>query len=101
LAKLSKIEWTDSTWNPIRFRVKANAAQIARDKGYKSLVPIAEKKAGRIGQHCEHVSAGCEHCYAETNNHAAYRQTEPAFHTTAAAVTWLIRSSTRRFCCSR
>ena len=69
MAKLSKIEWTDSTWNPIRFRVKANAAQIARDKSYTSLVPIAKKMAGRIGQHCEHVSAGCKHCYAETNNH--------------------------------
>lgn len=63
------IEWTDSTWSPIRFRVKADAAEIARAKGYNSLVQIAERMAGRVGQHCEHVSAGCEHCYAETNNH--------------------------------
>src|SRR6185437_14197561 len=63
------IEWTDSTWSPIRVRVKADAAEIARAKGYSSLVAIAEKMAGRVGSHCEHVSPGCEHCYAETNNH--------------------------------
>lgn len=63
------IEWTDSTWSPIRARVKADAAKIAREKGYASLVQIAGKMAGRVGQHCEHVSPGCEHCYAETNNH--------------------------------
>ena len=63
------IEWTDSTWSPIRARVKADAAEIARAKGYTSLVSIAGKMAGRVGQHCEHVSPGCEHCYAETNNH--------------------------------
>ncbi len=38
----SKIEWTDSTWNPIR---------------------------GVRGKwHCTKVSAGCEHCYAERMN---------------------------------
>src|SRR6185437_1578077 len=63
------IEWTDSTWSPIRVRVKADAAEIARAKGYSSLVAIAEKMAGHEGSHCEHVSPGCEHCYAETNNH--------------------------------
>ena len=63
------IEWTDSTWSPIRVRVKADAAEIARAKGYTSLVQIAEKMAGRLGQHCEHVSPGCEHCYAESHNH--------------------------------
>lgn len=63
------IEWTDATWSPIRYRVREDAADIARAKGYTSLVHIAEKMAGRVGQHCEHVSAGCEHCYAETNNH--------------------------------
>lgn len=63
------IEWTDATWSPIRYRVREDAADIARAKGYTSLVQIAEKMAGRVGQHCEHVSAGCEHCYAETNNH--------------------------------
>ena len=63
------IEWTDSTWSPIRARVRLDAADIAGAKGYRSLVSIAEKMAGRVGQHCEHVSPGCEHCYAETNNH--------------------------------
>ena len=63
------IEWTDSTWSPIRARVRTDAAAIAREKGYTSLVPIAEKMAGHVGQHCEHVSPGCNHCYAETNNH--------------------------------
>jgi protein gp37 len=63
------IEWTDSTWSPIRFRVKVDAAAIARAKGYTSLVTIAEKMAGHVGTHCEHVSPGCEHCYAESNNH--------------------------------
>ena len=63
------IEWTDSTWSPIRFKVRQDAAAIAREKGYTSLVTIAEKMAGRVGQHCEHVSPGCAHCYAESNNH--------------------------------
>jgi protein gp37 len=63
------IEWTDSTWSPIRFRVRKDAAAIAHAKGYTSLVTIAEKMAGRVGPHCEHVSPGCVHCYAETNNH--------------------------------
>jgi protein gp37 len=63
------IEWTDSTWSPIRFRVKQDAAAIAQAKGYTSLVSIAERMAGHVGPHCEHVSPGCENCYAETNNH--------------------------------
>ena len=65
----TEISWTDSTWSPIRVRVKADAAEIASAKGCTSLVEIAGKMAGRVGQHCEHVSPGCEHCYAETNNH--------------------------------
>jgi protein gp37 len=63
------IEWTDSTWSPMRARVKPDAVAIAVEKGYTSLVAIADKMAGRTGQHCEHVSPGCERCYAETNNH--------------------------------
>ena len=63
------IEWTDATWSPIRYRVREDAADIARAKGYTSLVQVAEKMAGHVGQHCEHVSDGCLHCYAETNNH--------------------------------
>lgn len=63
------ISWTDSTWSPIRVRVKSNAADIAREKGYTSLVSIAEKMSGRVGPHCEKISPGCVNCYAETNNH--------------------------------
>lgn len=69
MAQKTGIEWTDSTWSPIRARVKTDAGTIAREKGYGSLVAIADKMAGRVGQHCEHVSPGCLHCYAETNNH--------------------------------
>jgi protein gp37 len=65
----SSIEWTDYTWSPIRVRVKSDAAKIAKAKGYTSLVQIAEKMAGHVGPHCEHVSPGCEKCYAGTNNH--------------------------------
>jgi len=47
MAGHSKIEWTDATWTPIRAR---------------------NLKTGKIGWHCEHVSPGCENCYAETMN---------------------------------
>ncbi len=43
----SKIEWTDSTWNPIRAR---------------------NLKTGKVGWHCEHATTGCEFCYAEGFN---------------------------------
>lgn len=42
----SKIQWTDNSWNPIR----------------------AVTSDDRVGWHCERVSPGCEHCYAETQN---------------------------------
>jgi protein gp37 len=64
----SSIEWTDATWTPIRARVKQDAAQIARDKGYTSLAQIAERMVGRVGPHCEHASPGCDFCYSETGN---------------------------------
>jgi protein gp37 len=64
----SKIEWTDATWTPLRARVRQNAAEIARDKGYGSLVQIAKEMAGRVGPHCERVSPGCSNCYSESNN---------------------------------
>ena len=64
----SDIEWTDASWTPIRARVKADAAAIAKRKGYTSLVPIAEKMAGHVGPHCERVSPGCVNCYSEANN---------------------------------
>lgn len=54
MAEISKIEWTDSTWTPIRARRIA----IANDGSGKEL----------IGWHCEHVSPGCKHCYAEGMN---------------------------------
>lgn len=47
MADKSKIEWTDSTWNPIRARDNAT---------------------GKIGWHCTHVSEGCRNCYAEGFN---------------------------------
>lgn len=37
------IEWTDSTWNPIRAR---------------------DRKTGKLGHYCELLSPGCAHCYA-------------------------------------
>jgi protein gp37 len=43
----SAIEWTDSTWNPIRAR---------------------NLKTGKVGWHCEHATTGCEFCYAEGFN---------------------------------
>lgn len=68
VAEKTKIEWTDTTWSPIRVRVRDDAARVAKAKDYISLVPIATRMAGHVGQHCEHVSPGCAHCYAETNN---------------------------------
>src|SRR5579872_2008299 len=73
----SSIEWTDASWTPIRARVKEDAADIARARGYASLVQILEARKpngelrvppGKIGPHCEHCSPGCENCYSETNN---------------------------------
>ncbi len=43
----SAIEWTNSSWNPIRAR---------------------NLKTGKIGWHCEHSTTGCEFCYAEGFN---------------------------------
>jgi protein gp37 len=68
LSANSKIEWTGSTWTPIRAQVKDDAGAIATAKGYTSLVQIATKMSGHIGPHCEHASPGCDHCYSETSN---------------------------------
>src|SRR5690348_8356514 len=43
----SSIEWTDSTWSPIRAR---------------------NPDDGKTGWHCVKVSPACAHCYAETFN---------------------------------
>lgn len=43
----SKIEWTESSWTPIRTR---------------------NRETGKVGWHCEHASPGCELCYAESLN---------------------------------
>jgi protein gp37 len=47
MAQNSKIEWTNDTWNPIRAR---------------------NRRTGKLGWHCEHVTAGCVNCYAERRN---------------------------------
>lgn len=44
MADKTAIEWTDATWNPIRAR---------------------NRKTGKVGWHCTHVTAGCANCYAE------------------------------------
>lgn len=82
MSQKTKIEWTDggSTWNPLRARVRKNAAQIAHEKGYTSLVKIltgvksTAEAPPRVmpgetwGYHCEVSSPGCQRCYACTLN---------------------------------
>jgi protein gp37 len=47
MGERSKIEWTESSWNPIRAR---------------------HRETGRLGWHCTHASEGCRNCYAESMN---------------------------------
>lgn len=47
MSTTSKIEWTDSTLNPIRAR---------------------HKETGKVGWHCTKPSTGCKGCYAEAMN---------------------------------
>jgi len=47
MADNSKIEWCDSSWSPIRAKLKGS---------------------DRWGYHCERVSPGCKNCYASTMN---------------------------------
>ena len=68
MSQTTKIEWADATWSPIRARVKQDAAELARQKGYTSLIQIATKMVGRVGQHCELVSTGCKNCYSGNDN---------------------------------
>lgn len=51
MADKSKIEWTDASWSPIRARIVAPDGTILK-----------------WGYHCEKVSPGCAHCYAEIMN---------------------------------
>lgn len=47
----TKIQWSDATWNPLR-----------------AIGPSRPGNEQAIGWHCERVSPGCQHCYAETIN---------------------------------
>jgi protein gp37 len=47
VSQKTSIEWTDSTWTPIRAR---------------------NRETGKVGWHCEHVSPGCALCYAGRQN---------------------------------
>lgn len=47
----TSIQWTGKTWNPIRAR---------------------NRKTGKVGWFCEHVSEGCRNCYAERMNRNTY-----------------------------
>lgn len=54
----TKIEWTESTWTPIRAR-------------YAKPLPDADPgdlADAKLGWHCEHVSEGCRFCYSESMN---------------------------------
>ena len=51
MGSITGIEWTGSTWNPIRARV---------------INPDGSR--GKLGYHCEHVSEACRWCYAEKFN---------------------------------
>jgi len=54
VAEKTSIEWTNSTWTPIRARH----------------IELQDDGSGRerIGWHCEHASPGCVNCYAEGIN---------------------------------
>lgn len=76
----SPIQWTDSSWTPLRARVRDDAAEIAAAKGYTSLIAIAKKMAGHVGPHCEKVSEGCDNCYSCTNNERCLPQNGTGLH---------------------
>jgi protein gp37 len=58
----SDIEWTGSTWNPIKARLRAHT--LAPTKAN----PLRIVPAGTVGYHCERVSPGCKRCYACAGN---------------------------------
>lgn len=47
----TKIEWSQKSWSPIRAR---------------------NRVTGDVGWFCEHMSSGCDNCYAETMNVNTY-----------------------------
>lgn len=49
----TKIQWTEATWNPVR-------ATYSTTDGVGQVL--------KRGWHCERVSPGCQHCYAERLN---------------------------------
>lgn len=65
----TEISWTDSTWSPIRARVKADAHEIAILHGWNDLAEIVKAMTGHVGQHCEQISDGCKFCYSKSNQH--------------------------------
>ena len=95
MGQTTKISWTDATWSPLRTRVRQNAAEIARAKGYSSLVSIAERMAGHAGPHCETVSEGCRHCYSAANNHRCLPANGPGRRPTDLAAVRSIRDQCR------
>lgn len=69
------IEWTGSTWTPIRARLKANALEIASARKWLDIVEILQRIAAKgrqfvdvVGPHCEMITTGCAHCYSGSNN---------------------------------
>jgi protein gp37 len=57
----TEISWTDATWNPIRARLRDH-------ERLTQLGGTAIVSAGTWGYHCERISPGCQHCYAERMN---------------------------------
>src|SRR6185312_3111617 len=53
---------TDASWTPIRARPRSGQ-KIVGEPGWKSARP-----GGKPGWYCEHLTAGCENCYAEAMN---------------------------------
>lgn len=62
MADRSGIEWTDASVNPIRARLMREV------NGERVPVIDLETRKQVIGWHCEHVTTGCEVCYAEGIN---------------------------------
>ncbi len=59
----TKIEWSNKTWNPLKARLREPSQLLNKATGEVRIIP-----AGKVGYHCEHISPGCVHCYAESMN---------------------------------